>query len=59
MSEQAEYLSERIEFEDEMVAMAPSDEARRIHEELAMHYRSKLALLNAEPAPRRKLSLRR
>ena len=48
----ADYLSARIAFEDRVAADAGPLEARRIHAELAMHYRSKLALLRAQP-PRR------
>lgn len=47
--DQAEYLGERIAFEDRVAALARSREARRIHAELAMHYRSELALLRATP----------
>jgi hypothetical protein len=47
--DQAEYLGERIAFEDRVAALARSRAARRIHAELAMHYRCELALLRALP----------
>lgn len=50
----ATYLGDRIAFEDRVAALARSAAARRIHAELAMHYRSELALLRALPAPRGK-----
>ena len=48
----ARYLGERIAFEDRLAALARSIAARRIHAELAMHYRSELALLRALPVSR-------
>ena len=45
----ATYLGDRIAFEDRVAALARSAAARRIHAELAMHYRCELALLRALP----------
>jgi hypothetical protein len=53
VQDKADYLGERIACEKRLAALARSAEARRIHAELAMHYRSELALLRAQPAPRR------
>ena len=50
--DQTKYLSERIAFEDRVGAIARSEEARHSHAELAMHYRSELALLQAVPRTR-------
>jgi len=51
--DQVEYLGERIAFEDRVAALARSRAARHIHAELAMHYRSRLALLQALPTEQR------